>query len=97
MYLALFLVSKIEYCLMKIKYSILAEENTFRGWKDLSTVLDRKKLDMQSGITVKQEVLAMSKQTFPSGVILPPRISNCENCPKYVDKKWIIQNQKQPN
>ena len=51
-------------------------------------------LDVQSGITVRQYFPVSWKKRFSIGVILPPKIKNCESSSKSVDESsdiWRIR------
>ena len=77
----LFLAPKIKYCLTINEYGIINEKKTFKGFGDINRLLDTKKyFDMFEGKTVEGKFPLSWKKTFDSGVIIPCKTRNCENC-----------------
>ena len=80
---ALFLTPKIKYCLTINEFGVLDEKKTFRGFKDLKDVLDRKEyFNMASGDELIAKIPLSFKKSFSQGVVIPHKMRNCNKCTK---------------
>ena len=81
----LFLAPKIKYCLIINKYGVIDEKKTFKGFKDVKDVLDRKEyFNMAGGDKLVAKIPLSWKKSFSHGVIIPHKMRNCNNCTKDV-------------
>ena len=77
----LFLAPKIKYCLTINEYGIINEKKTFKGFGDINRLLDTKKyFDMYEGKAVEGKFPLSWKKSFDSGVIIPCKMRECEEC-----------------
>ena len=76
----LFLAPK-KNCLTINKYGVIDEHKTFKGFKDVKDVLDRKEyFNMADGDKLVAKVPLSWKKSFSQGVVIPHKIRNCNNC-----------------
>ena len=81
----LFLAPKIKYCLTINKFGIFDEHKTFKGFKDVKDVLDRKEyFNMAEGDKLVAKVPLSWKKSFSQGVVIPHKMRNCNNCAKEI-------------
>ena len=79
----LFLAPKIKYCLTINKYGVIDEHKTFKGFKDVKDVLDRKEyFKMSDGDNLIAKIPLSWKKSFSQGVVIPHKMRNCNNCAK---------------
>ena len=78
----LFLATKIKYCLTINEYGLVEEHKTFKGFSDIERLLDSKKyFDMQQGKKLLEQFSSfVEKISFETGVIIPSKTRDCENC-----------------
>ena len=80
---ALFLAPKIKYCLTVNRYGVIDEHKTFKGFKDVKDVLDRKEyFKMFEGDKLIAKVPLSWKKSSSQGVVIPHKMRNCNNCTK---------------
>ena len=80
---ALFVAPKIKYCLTVNRYGVIDEHKTFKGFKDVKDVLDRKEyFKMFEGDKLIAKVPLSWKKSFSQGVVIPHKMRNCNNCTK---------------
>ena len=80
---ALFLAPKIKYCLTINKYGVIDEHKTFKGFKDVKDILDRKEyFNMASGDKLIAKIPISWKKSFSQGVVIPHKRRNCNKCTK---------------
>ena len=80
---ALFLAPKIKYCLTINKYGVIDEHKTFKGFKDVKDILDRKEFfKMADGDKLVAKIPLSWKKSFSQGVVIPHKMRNCSNCTK---------------
>ena len=96
---ALFLAPKKKYCLTINKYGVIDEHKTFKGFKDVRDVLDRKEyFKMADGDKLFAKIPLSWKKSFSQGVVIPHKMRNCNNCTKYIlcdaCDKLVNQNEK---
>ena len=81
----LFLAPKIKYCLTIKKFGVIDEHKTFKGFKDVKDVLDRKEyFKMADGDKLVAKVSLSWKKSFSQGVVITHKMRNCNNCTKGV-------------
>ena len=81
----LFLAPKIKYCLTINKNGVIDEHKTFKGFKDVKVVLDRKEyFKMADGDKLIAKIPLSWKKSFSQGVVIPHKVRNCNNCTKDV-------------
>ena len=81
----LFLAPKIKYCLTMNKYGVIDEHKTFKGFKDVKDVLDRKEyFKIADGDKLIAKIPLSWKKSFSHGFVIPHKMRNCNNCTKYV-------------
>ena len=79
----LFLAPKNKYCLTINKYGVIDEHKTFKGFKDVRDVLDRKEyFKMADGDNLIAKIPLSWKKSFSQGVVIPHKMRNCNNCTK---------------
>ena len=77
----LFLAPKIKYCLNIIKYGVIDEHKTFKGFTNMSDNLDRKQyFKMFGGDKLIAKVPLSWKKSFSQGVVIPHKRRNCNSC-----------------
>ena len=77
----LFLAPKIKYCLTINKYGVIDEHKTFKGFKDVKDVLDRKEyFKMADGDKLIAKIPLSWKKSFSHGVVIPHKMRNCSDC-----------------
>ena len=80
---ALFLAPKIKYCLTINKYGVIDEHKTFKGFKDVKDVLDRKEyFKTADGDNLIAKIPLSWKKSFSHGVVIPHKMRNCNKCRK---------------
>ena len=78
-----FLAPKIKYCLTINKCGVIDEHITFKGFKDVRDVLDRKEyFKMADGDKLVAKVPLTWKNSFNRGVVIPHKMRICNNCTK---------------
>ena len=81
----LFLAPKIKYCLTINKYGVIDEHKTFKGFSNVSNNLDRKKyFNKANGDKLVAKVPLSWKKNFSQGVVIPHKMTNCNNCIKEI-------------
>ena len=79
----LFLAPKIKYCLTIIKYGVIDDHKTFKGFTDVSDNLDRKEcFNLANGGNLIAKVPLSWKKSFSQGDVIPHKMRNCSNCTK---------------
>ena len=79
----LFLAPKTKYCLTINKYGVIDEHKTFKGFKKVKDVLDRKEyFKMADGDKVVVQIPLSWKKSFIQGVVIPHKKRNCNKCTK---------------
>ena len=79
----LFLAPKIKYCSTINKYGVIDEHKTFKGFKDVRDVLDRKEnFKKADGDKLIAKVPLSWKKSFSHGVVIPHKMRNCKKCTK---------------
>ena len=82
---ALFLAPKIKYCLTINEVGVIDEKKTFKGFKDVKDVLDRKEyFNMASGDKLIAKIPLSWKKSFSQRVVIPHKMRNCTNCTKEI-------------
>ena len=80
-FFGLFLAPEIKYCFTINEYGIVNEKKTFKGFGDFNRLLDSKKyLEMCEGKDVEGKFPLSWKKSFDSGVIIPTKTRNCNEC-----------------
>ena len=80
---ALFLAPKFKYCLTINEFGVIDEKKTFKGFKDVKDVLDRKEyFNMASGDKLIAKIPLSWKKSFSQGVLIPHKMRNCNRCTK---------------
>ena len=80
---ALFLAPKIKYCLTINEFGVIDGKKTFKGFKDVKDVLDRKEyFNMASGDKLIAKIPLSWKKSFSQGVVIPHKMRNCDKCTK---------------
>ena len=81
----LFLAPKIKYCLTINKYGVIDEHKTFKGFKDVKDILDRKEcFKMADGDNLIAKIPLSWKKSFSQGAVIPHKMRNCNNCTKHI-------------
>ena len=81
----MFLAPKIEDCLTFNKYGVIDQNKTFKGFKDVKDVLDRKEyFKIGDGHILVAKVPLSWKKSFNQGVVTPHKTRNCNNCTKEI-------------
>ena len=77
----LFLAPKIKYCLTINKYGVIDEHKTFKCFKDVRDVLDRKEdFKMADGDNLVAKIPLIWEKSFSMGVVIPHKNRNCGDC-----------------
>ena len=78
---ALFLASKIKYCLTIDEYGIIKEHKTFKGFNDSKRLLDRSQyFKMVEGKKITAMLPKSWKKSFDNGIIIPAKMRFCNEC-----------------
>ena len=92
---ALFLASKIKYCLTIDEYGIIKEHKTFKGFNDSKRLLDRSQyFKMTQGEKISAMLPRSWKKSFDDGIIIPTKMRFCNECN---DNKMCIKCNNQIN
>ena len=93
----MFLAPKTKYCLTINKYSVFDEQETFKGFTNISDNLDRKEFfKLFENDKLFAKVPLSWKKSFSQGVVIPHKMRNCNKCSKNqlcdVGDKLVNQN-----
>ena len=84
----LFRAPKIENCLTINKIGLIHEHKTFKGFTNVSDILDRKEyFNMANGGKLIAKVPLSRKKPFSQGVVIPHEMKNCGECKKISMRK----------
>ena len=75
----LFLAPQKKYCLTINKYGVIDEQETFKGFKNLSR---KEFFKMFGGDKLIAKVPLSWKKSFSRGVVIPHKMRNCNKCIK---------------
>ena len=79
----LFLAPKTKYFLKMNNFGIIDEQKMFKGSTNVSDNLDRKEyFSMADGGKLIAKVPLIWKKSFSQGVVIPPKMRNCDKCDK---------------